>query len=54
VVAALICIAVLVRRVWQLDGTTRDIDLRLIAVAAMAGGAAALSFTTTVAQKKSS
>ncbi len=52
--AAIACIAVLVRHVWQLDGVAQELALGLTGVATITWSAAALAFTSVSAQKSSS
>ena len=54
VLAAIACIAVLVRHVWQLDGVAQELALGLTGVATITWSAAALAFTSVSAQKSSS
>jgi hypothetical protein len=51
--AALVCIAVLLRHIWPLHGTGQDVALGLIAAAAMVWAVALLAFTTSAAGRES-
>jgi hypothetical protein len=50
VLAAVVCIAVLVRHVWQLDGAAQELALGLTGVATITWAAAALAFARVSAQ----